>query len=77
MEQNGFRWNAHTFTKVLNACSSLKCLKLGKEFHAKMLKQMINLNSNPPKTTLRDHRTNKDYAIANCNLPGCQPSVTE
>ncbi|MFS7965038.1 putative tetratricopeptide-like helical domain superfamily [Helianthus anomalus] len=35
MKRNGFRWNAHTFTKVLNACSSLKCLKLGKELHAK------------------------------------------
>ncbi|KAJ0702172.1 putative tetratricopeptide-like helical domain superfamily [Helianthus annuus] len=47
MERNGFRWNAYTFTSVLNACSTLKCLKLGKELHAKMLKQMINLNSNP------------------------------
>ncbi|KAJ0680667.1 putative tetratricopeptide-like helical domain superfamily [Helianthus annuus] len=47
MERNGFKWNAHTFTSVLNACSSLKCLKLGKELHARMLKQMINMNSNP------------------------------
>ncbi|KAM0023091.1 putative tetratricopeptide-like helical domain superfamily [Helianthus debilis subsp. tardiflorus] len=46
-ERNGFRWNAHTFTSVLNACSTLKCLKLGKKLHARMLKQMINLNSNP------------------------------
>ncbi|KAF5809694.1 putative tetratricopeptide-like helical domain superfamily [Helianthus annuus] len=35
MKRNGFRWNVHTFTKVLNACSSLKCLKLGKELHAR------------------------------------------
>ncbi|KAK9056751.1 hypothetical protein SSX86_024114 [Deinandra increscens subsp. villosa] len=48
MDENGFIWNEHTFTSVLNACSSLKCLSLGKELHARILKQTtINLNSNP------------------------------
>ncbi|KAI3675221.1 hypothetical protein L1987_84807 [Smallanthus sonchifolius] len=47
MGKNGFRWNEHTFTSVLNACSSLKCLKLGKELHARILKQIINWNLNP------------------------------
>ncbi|XP_076918586.1 putative pentatricopeptide repeat-containing protein At3g18840 [Bidens hawaiensis] len=47
MVENGFEWNEHTFTSVLNACSSLKCLILGKEVHARILKQMINLKSNP------------------------------
>lgn len=44
MENNGFRWNEHTFASVLSACSSLKSLKLGKELHARILKEITSLN---------------------------------
>ncbi|KVI10779.1 Carbohydrate kinase PfkB [Cynara cardunculus var. scolymus] len=44
MANNGFRWNEHTFASVLSACSSLKSLKLGKELHARILKEITSLN---------------------------------
>ncbi|KAM0006796.1 putative tetratricopeptide-like helical domain superfamily [Helianthus debilis subsp. tardiflorus] len=68
MEQNGFRWNAYTFTSVLNACSSLKCLKLGKELHARMLKEMINLNSNPPINPSLVTNNNNNVGACVCRL---------
>ncbi|CAK9142592.1 unnamed protein product [Ilex paraguariensis] len=45
MAEDGFRWNEHTFGSVLNACSGLKSLKLGKEVHAWVLKE--GMSSNP------------------------------
>lgn len=45
MAEKGFRRNEHTFGSVLTACSSLKCLKLGKEVHAWVLKD--GMCSNP------------------------------
>ncbi|KAL8556028.1 hypothetical protein ACS0TY_003727 [Phlomoides rotata] len=45
MAEEGFRWNEHTFGSVLAACSALKCLKLGKEVHAWVLKD--GMWSNP------------------------------
>ncbi|OMO73778.1 hypothetical protein CCACVL1_17148 [Corchorus capsularis] len=45
MGQNGIRWNEHTFTSVLSACSILKNLNAGKEVHAWVLKN--GLISNP------------------------------
>ncbi|KAK9287356.1 hypothetical protein L1049_015773 [Liquidambar formosana] len=45
MAENGFRWSEHTFASVLNACSGLRSLKLGKEVHAWVLKD--GLSSNP------------------------------
>ncbi|KAK9287548.1 hypothetical protein L1049_015969 [Liquidambar formosana] len=45
MAENGFRWSEHTFASVLNACSGLRSLKLGKEVHAWVLKN--GLSSNP------------------------------
>nr|XP_043618928.1 putative pentatricopeptide repeat-containing protein At3g18840 [Erigeron canadensis] len=44
MEKNGFRWNEHTFGSVLSACSSLKNLKMGKELHARILKEITSVN---------------------------------
>ncbi|KAL3730679.1 hypothetical protein ACJRO7_027673 [Eucalyptus globulus] len=34
MRDSGFGWNEHTFASVLNACSSMRNSKLGKEIHA-------------------------------------------
>ncbi|KAL8205253.1 hypothetical protein R6Q57_008804 [Mikania cordata] len=62
MEKNGFRWNEHTFTSVLNACSSLKCLKLGKELHARILKEMPE---NP--TEIGIHVISGDVQCKRCN----------
>ncbi|XAR59525.1 hypothetical protein NMG60_11015387 [Bertholletia excelsa] len=45
MFKDGFSWNEHTFASVLTACSSLKNLKLGKEVHARVLKN--GMCSNP------------------------------
>ncbi|XP_077234260.1 LOW protein: PPR containing-like protein [Tasmannia lanceolata] len=45
MGKNGIRQNEHTFASVLNACSSLKSLKHGKEVHAFVLKNGLSLNS--------------------------------
>lgn len=39
MADEGFNWDVHTFATVLNACSTLKSLKLGKEIHAWVLKE--------------------------------------
>ncbi|KAG7582479.1 RNA recognition motif domain [Arabidopsis suecica] len=38
MEENGLKWDEHTFAAVLNVLSSLKSLKIGKEVHARVLK---------------------------------------
>ncbi|XVE66671.1 hypothetical protein DITRI_Ditri08aG0097100 [Diplodiscus trichospermus] len=45
MGKNGFRWNEHTFTTVLSACSTLKNLKAGKEVHGWTLKNGLNSNT--------------------------------
>ncbi|KAL2460156.1 putative Pentatricopeptide repeat-containing protein [Abeliophyllum distichum] len=44
MAKSGFNWNHHTFAIVLNACSTLKNLKFGKEFHAWVLKEGLWAN---------------------------------
>ncbi|KAK6282403.1 hypothetical protein POUND7_016228 [Theobroma cacao] len=44
MGENGVRWNEHTFTSVLSACSILKNLKAGKEVHGWVLKNGLSLN---------------------------------
>ncbi|XP_022725677.1 putative pentatricopeptide repeat-containing protein At3g18840 isoform X2 [Durio zibethinus] len=44
MGENEFRWNEHTFTTVLSACSTLKNLKAGKEVHGWVLKNGLSLN---------------------------------
>uniref|UniRef100_A0A7N0T1Z1 Pentatricopeptide repeat-containing protein n=1 Tax=Kalanchoe fedtschenkoi TaxID=63787 RepID=A0A7N0T1Z1_KALFE len=49
MMECGFRWNEHTFASVLSACSGLKCLKLGKAVHARVL--IENVSSNPYVTS--------------------------
>ncbi|XP_002883154.2 putative pentatricopeptide repeat-containing protein At3g18840 [Arabidopsis lyrata subsp. lyrata] len=38
MEESGLKWDEHTFAAVLNVLSSLKSLKIGKEVHARLLK---------------------------------------
>ncbi|KAG2306188.1 hypothetical protein Bca52824_025936 [Brassica carinata] len=38
MEESGLRWDEHTTAAVLNAVSSLKSLKIGKEVHGRVLK---------------------------------------
>ncbi|KAG8368266.1 hypothetical protein BUALT_Bualt15G0027400 [Buddleja alternifolia] len=45
MADEGYRWNVHTFASILAACSALKSLKLGKEIHARVLKE--GMCSNP------------------------------
>ncbi|KAK6136755.1 hypothetical protein DH2020_029509 [Rehmannia glutinosa] len=44
MAEEGFRWNEHTFASLLTTCSGLKSLKLGKEVHARVLKEGMCLN---------------------------------
>ncbi|KAF9623924.1 hypothetical protein IFM89_006651 [Coptis chinensis] len=44
MGEIGMRWNEHTFTSVLSACSSLKSQKHGREVHAWVLKNGLCLN---------------------------------
>lgn len=44
MAKEGFRWSQHTFVGILSACSGLKSMKLGKEVHAWVLKEVLNLN---------------------------------
>ncbi|XP_052193971.1 putative pentatricopeptide repeat-containing protein At3g18840 [Diospyros lotus] len=44
MSEDGFRWSEHTFASILNACSSLKNLKLGKEVHAWVLRNRMSCN---------------------------------
>ncbi|XP_057788253.1 putative pentatricopeptide repeat-containing protein At3g18840 [Salvia miltiorrhiza] len=44
MALEGYRWNEHTFGSLLAACSALKSLKLGKEVHARVLKDGMYLN---------------------------------
>ncbi|XP_071737806.1 putative pentatricopeptide repeat-containing protein At3g18840 [Rutidosis leptorrhynchoides] len=44
MTKKGVRWNEHTFASVFSSCSSLKNLKMGKELHAKVLKEISSLN---------------------------------
>ncbi|XP_010466016.1 PREDICTED: putative pentatricopeptide repeat-containing protein At3g18840 [Camelina sativa] len=38
MEKHGLKWDEHTIAAVLNVLSSLKSLKIGKEVHARVLK---------------------------------------
>ncbi|KAL8160024.1 hypothetical protein V2J09_001561 [Rumex salicifolius] len=38
MVENGVRLNEHTFASILGACSGVKSLRLGKEVHARILK---------------------------------------
>ncbi|KAL1208723.1 putative pentatricopeptide repeat-containing protein [Cardamine amara subsp. amara] len=38
MEESGLKWDEHTIAAVLNVLSSLKSLKIGKEVHARVLK---------------------------------------
>ncbi|KAL5724585.1 hypothetical protein ACHQM5_007825 [Ranunculus cassubicifolius] len=45
MEENRVRWNEHTFTSLLSACSSLRSHKHGKEVHAWVV--ATGLSSNP------------------------------
>ncbi|KAL6497767.1 hypothetical protein OROHE_027006 [Orobanche hederae] len=45
MAEEGFQRNEHTFASLLTACSTLKSLKLGKEVHARVLKEKMSLNS--------------------------------
>ncbi|XP_059647705.1 putative pentatricopeptide repeat-containing protein At3g18840 [Cornus florida] len=45
MAEDGVRWNEHTFAIVLSACASIRCLGIGKEVHAWVLKH--GLDSNP------------------------------
>ncbi|KAK4742304.1 hypothetical protein SAY87_000305 [Trapa incisa] len=45
MEKNGIRWSEHTFAGLLDACSTLKDVKLGKEIHGWVLKN--GMISNP------------------------------
>ncbi|XP_057963825.1 putative pentatricopeptide repeat-containing protein At3g18840 [Malania oleifera] len=45
MLEKGIGCNEHTLASVLSACSGLKSLKLGKEVHARVLKEGLSLNS--------------------------------
>nr|GEX42063.1 putative pentatricopeptide repeat-containing protein At3g18840 [Tanacetum cinerariifolium] len=45
MIKNGIKCNEHTFASVLSACSSLKNLKLGKELHCKIIKEITIVNA--------------------------------
>ncbi|CAN4108387.1 unnamed protein product [Withania somnifera] len=44
MMEEGFKWNEHSFSSVVSACSGVKDLKLGKEIHAWILKEGMSLN---------------------------------
>ncbi|KAG4386766.1 hypothetical protein AAZX31_11G119100 [Glycine max] len=44
MIENGIDFNEHTLASVLNACSALKCSKLGKSVHAWVLKKGYSSN---------------------------------
>ncbi|XP_039173157.1 putative pentatricopeptide repeat-containing protein At3g18840 [Eucalyptus grandis] len=44
MRDSGFGWNEHTFASVLNACSSMRNSKLGKEIHAWVLREGVISN---------------------------------
>ncbi|KAL3730678.1 hypothetical protein ACJRO7_027672 [Eucalyptus globulus] len=44
MRDSGFGWNEHTFASVLNACSSIRNSKLGKEIHAWVLREGVISN---------------------------------
>ncbi|KAI3753244.1 hypothetical protein L2E82_25290 [Cichorium intybus] len=44
MTEKGIQWNEHTFASVLSASSSLKSLKLGRELHARIVKNIIISN---------------------------------
>ncbi|XP_019068310.2 putative pentatricopeptide repeat-containing protein At3g18840 [Solanum lycopersicum] len=44
MMEEGFKWNEHSFSSVISACSGVKNLKLGKEIHALILKEGMTLN---------------------------------
>ncbi|KAF5175367.1 Pentatricopeptide repeat-containing protein [Thalictrum thalictroides] len=45
MGMNGIRWNEHTFTSMLSACSSMRSEKHGREVHAWAIKKGWSLNS--------------------------------
>ncbi|PIA25885.1 hypothetical protein AQUCO_10500019v1 [Aquilegia coerulea] len=45
MGKNGIRWNEHTFTSMLSACSSMRSEKHGREVHAWVIKKRWSLNS--------------------------------
>ncbi|GLT58154.1 hypothetical protein SLA2020_310730 [Shorea laevis] len=45
MAESGHKWNEHTFTSVLSACSESRNLKVGKEVHAWVLKNGLSSNS--------------------------------
>ncbi|XP_039173661.1 putative pentatricopeptide repeat-containing protein At3g18840 [Eucalyptus grandis] len=44
MRDAGFGWNEHLFASVLNACSSMRNSKLGKEIHAWVLREGVISN---------------------------------
>ncbi|XP_041994354.1 putative pentatricopeptide repeat-containing protein At3g18840 [Salvia splendens] len=44
MAREGYSWNEHTFGSLLAACSALKSLNLGKEVHARVLKDGMFFN---------------------------------
>ncbi|VVA98152.1 unnamed protein product [Arabis nemorensis] len=44
MEESGLKWDEHTIAAVLNVLSSLKSLKIGKEVHARVLKNGLCSN---------------------------------
>ncbi|KAG9137059.1 hypothetical protein Leryth_019016 [Lithospermum erythrorhizon] len=44
MADEGYKWNEHSFASVLTACSSLKSRELGKQIHARALREGIITN---------------------------------